>query len=441
MPGDIYFGQLRRMRKDPLDLMVSAMRDHGEVVRMKFGPMTAHLIVNPDGVRHILKDNHKNYGKRSRGLMKLRDILGNGLLTSEGDFWLRQRRIAQPAFHRERVAEMGEAMKDLAREMVSSWETRFERGEPFDVASEMMRLTLAIVGRTLLSTDFSEDADAVGRALTHILHATNERITKLVELPLSVPTPANRAFLQARAVLDGIVYKAIRERRASGESKNDFLSLLMDMQDEETGEKMSDTQLRDELMTIVLAGHETTANALSWVFACLSRFPSWQLAVKRELDEVVGDREPEVADAMKLPVMRRVFDEALRLYPPAWAIGRSVDGDDEVLGYHLPKGSIALVVPYVAHRIARVWPNPEGFDPDRFLPGEEAKRPKFSYFPFSGGPRVCIGSGFAILESQIILATILKRFRLDLVPGHPLVPDPAITLRPKYGVRVVLARA
>lgn len=441
MPGgDFYFGQVRHLRRDPLGLFVSAMRDHGEVVRMQFGPMTVHLIADPAGVSHVLKDNHKNYGKGSRGFIKLRDILGNGLLTSEGDFWLRQRRIAQPAFHREKITALGEIMRKLALETAERWEKDHTNGEPFDVAREMMRLTLSIVGWTLLSMNISEEADAVGKALTHILHATNERITKLVELPLSVPTPKNRAYVQARSVLDGVVYRAIEERRKSNESKNDFLSLLMNVKDEETGERMSDTQLRDELMTIVLAGHETTANALSWMFATLSRYPMWQVAVKRELDEVIGPREVQVADAMNLPVMRRVFDETLRLYPPAWSIGRSVTADDEVCGYAIPKGSIVLVCPYVTHRLARVWPNPEGFDPERFLPEVEASRPKFAYFPFGGGPRICIGNNFAIMESQIVLATLLKRFRLDLLPGQTLAADAAITLRPRDGVKVVLSK-
>lgn len=438
--GDFYFGQVRRLRQDPLGLFISAMRDHGEVVRMQFGPMTAHLVADPAGVSHVLKDNHKNYGKRSRGFIKLRDVLGNGLLTSEGDFWLRQRRIAQPAFHREKIAALGETMKELSIEAAERWERTYTDGAPFDVAREMMRLTLAIVGRTLLSMSISDEADAVAKALTHILHATNARITKLVELPLSVPTPKNRAYVSARSVLDGVVYRAIEERRKSNTAKNDFLSLLMDVKDEETGERMSDTQLRDELMTIVLAGHETTANALSWMFSFLSKYPAWQEAVRRELREVIGDREVEVADAMKLPVMRRVFDETLRLYPPAWNIGRSVNADDEINGYAIPKGSIVLVSPYVSHRLSRIWPNPEGFDPDRFLPEVEATRPKFSYFPFGGGPRICIGNNFALMESQIILATLLKRFRLDLVPGHTLAADAAITLRPKDGVNVVLSK-
>ncbi|MCB9625093.1 MAG: cytochrome P450 [Sandaracinus sp.] len=422
---------------DRLRLLLSLRETYGDVVRLRFGAMTAHLVSDPELVQEVLHSRNREFGKETRGMHKLRLVLGLGLLTSEGSFWLRQRRIAQPAFHRKRIAGFAERMVDASEDMVASWED----GQTFDAHHEMMKVTLRIVGETLLGTDVTGDADRIGAAVTHVVEDVNSRVNKLVDLGPPFPSRKNLAFERAMDTLDAVVLDMIAERRRSGVTGDDLLGMFMEVADEETGERMTDAQLRDEVMTIFLAGHETTANALSWAVYLLGTAPDVWRKLTAEVDAVLeGGRRATPADFPRLQYTRQVLEETMRLYPPAWMIARAPLADTTLGGYHMPAGSLIFLSPWVVHRHPDHWQSPEGFDPDRFAPGAEAGRHRYAYFPFGGGPRQCIGNNFALMEATLILATMVRDYRLDLVPGFPIELDPQITLRPKHGVRVVATK-
>ena len=431
--GHFLLGALPAMRRDPLKNFLAAFNEYGDVVRFRFGPMVGHLVSAPSGVNHVLAENNKNYGKQTRGFKNLRRVLGNGLLTSEGEFWKRQRRIAQPAFHRQRIAGFGAAMVRAAERCAA----RLAQPEaPFDMSAEMMRVTLEIVGETLLGTDVGAEADRVHSVVGDLLRSANERITRVIDLPTIVPTPSNLRFRGHLKVLDEIVLRIIAERRRK--PGGDLVSMLIESRDADTGEAMTDAQLRDEAMTIFLAGHETTANALTWTWFLLSRAPAAGRDLRAELDAVLGGRAPTLEDLPRLKLLRMTIEESMRLYPPAWIIARSATGPDEIGGYEIPAGSIVFVSPYVVHRHPRFWRDPEGFDPLRFASAEAP--PRGAYFPFGGGPRQCIGNGFAMMEAELVLATLAQKFRFELVPGHPVDAEPSITLRPRHGMKMSAMR-
>jgi cytochrome P450 len=428
--GHPLLGSLPRARRDPISLFMDSFRDYGEVVRFHFGPMVAHLISSPAGAIHVLAENNKNYGKQTRGYRNLRYVLGNGLLTSEGEAWRRQRRIAQPAFHRQRIAGFAQTMVRAAEDVASDLESR--RGREIDMHHEMMRLTLRVVGQTLLAYDPTDAADQVGAALTYLLAIANERSSRILELPPILPTRENLKFRRARATLDAVVLRMIGERRKNPGDRGDLLSMLIEARDAESGEAMDDRQLRDEAMTIFLAGHETTANALTFTWLLLSRYPQAFRELRAELQRVMGGRSPNIDDLPALTLTRRILQESMRLYPPAWIIARSVIGRDEIAGYEIPARSILLISPYVVHRHPGLWEDPEGFDPQRFA-SEPARG---AYLPFGGGPRMCIGNAFATMEAELVLATLAQRLRFDLVPGGNVELEPSITLRPRNGLKM-----
>jgi cytochrome P450 len=427
------FGSLARFKTDPLRLFIEETGRHGDTLSLRFGPQRALFFSHPDHVQRVLLDNHRNYGKQTQGWNVMRLLLGNGLLTSEGSFWLRQRRIAQPAFHRERIAGFGESIVRAAEARTADWEL----GKPIDVASEMMRLTLRVVGETLLGVDLESTASEVGPALDVSIHEVMSRFSSPLQfLPLAFPTPRNRRFSKAIKIMDGVVRGVIATRRANPDGRADLLTMLMETRDEDTGERMNDQQLRDEAMTIFLAGHETTANALTWTFYLLSLHPDVARRLQEELRRVLGGRAPAMSDLGRLDYTRRVLMESMRLYPPAWIITRSTAQPDEIGGYRVTPKHLVMLSSYITHRHPEFWENPEGFDPDRFEGDLLKKLPRFAYFPFGGGPRQCIGNEFAMMEALLILATIAQRVRLDLVPGHIVELDPVVTLRPKYGMRM-----
>ncbi|HWB74581.1 MAG TPA: cytochrome P450 [Nannocystaceae bacterium] len=430
-------GVWSRLRADPVKFLVEASREHGDVVAFRIGPIQAMLLRHPDAIKHVMVDNNHNYDKATRGYDVLRQFLGNGLLTSEGDFWRRQRRIAQPAFHKKKIASFASTMVSDTLDMLGQWETIAGLGRTIDMSHEMMALTLRIVGKTLLSTDVLDNADRVGNAVTVLNEWADDALDSM--LPIGFPTPSTMRARAASRRLDEVIGAIIKERRA-GEPGEDLLGMLMATKDADTGETMTDKQLRDEVMTIFLAGHETTANALSWIFYLLSTHPDIERRVRAELDAALGGTPPTMEDLAKLPYLGMVIKEAMRLYPPAWIIDRRAIGEDEVLGYRIRKNTLVLVSPYVTHRHPALWPNPEGFDPLRFAPELEEARPRYAYFPFGGGPRQCIGNGFAMMEAQLITAAVLQRFRPWLVPGHPVALDPLITLRPRHGLKMGLSR-
>jgi cytochrome P450 len=431
-------GMLPAVRRNPTGVFLNAARRFGDVTYFKIGPRHGYLITNPADVRHVLQDNARNYHK-SPLYEKLRMFLGNGLLTSEDDFWLRQRRIAQPAFHRQRVAALAGVMADAARNAAIEWQKIASDGRPADIDEEMMRLTRTVVLRALLGAELGPFAARLDDAWTVINQYIGESFWSL-GLTDWVPTSRKRRFLAARAVLRDAVDYVISQRRRSPSESADLLSMLLSARDEETGEGMTDEQLRVEVTTFLLAGQETTSLALTWTWYLLSQHAGPRRRLEEEIDAVLEGRPPEYADLVNLPYTRMVIDEAMRLYPPAWGFSRQALADDELGGYRLPRGWLAFVIPYALHRLPAFWPEPETFDPDRFTPERSADRPKFVYLPFGAGPRQCIGNQFALIEAQLIVATLAREYRLHLVPGHRVEPWPLITLRPRFGMPMIVER-
>jgi cytochrome P450 len=436
--GVPFFGNLFETWRDPLDFFVRSHRAHGDVVRLLFGPYRYYLLNDPAHVHHVLVDNHKNYAK-SRNYRGLKAVVGQGLITSEGELWRRQRKLAQPAFHRQRLGGFVRLMARDTGSMLARWATLESR--EIDVHEEMLRLTLRIVARTLFSTDVEQDAPAIGAALTLALRWANTFVESVLPTPVWVPTPENLRFKRAKKTLDELVLRIIEDRRQTAGRHEDLLAMLMDARDEEAQAVMSDVQLKDEVMTIVLAGHETTANALSWAFYLLSRHPAVARRVHAEVCEVLGERAPTLADLPRLAYTKQVIEEALRLYPPVWVFERQALEKDTIGEFGIERGALVGISPWSIHRSTKLWDNPEGFDPERFRPETSAARPKYAYLPFGGGPRLCIGNGFAIMEAQVILAMVMQRHALELVPGHPVIPEPLVTLRPQYGIRMRLSGA
>jgi cytochrome P450 len=429
---------LPAVRRDPTGVFIDAARRFGDVVYLKIGPRRGYLITNPADIRHVLQDNARNYHK-SPLYDKLRLSLGNGLLTSEDDFWLRQRRIAQPAFHRQRIAGLASVMANAASEMATDWEAIAAAGRPVDIDEQMMRLTRTVVLRALLGGDLGPYAGTLDNAWTVINQHIGESFWS-IGLGERLPTAKNRRFHEARKTLRGAVEYIITKRRRDQSEGADLLSLLMSARDEETGEGMTDEQLRVEVTTFLLAGQETTSLAMTWIWYLLSQHPAAQARLEQEIDAALGGRAPGFADLANLPYARMVIDEALRLYPPAWGFSRQALSDDELGGFQLPRGWLAFVVPFVLHRLPALWPDPETFDPDRFSAERSADRPKFAYIPFGAGPRQCIGNQFALMEAQVIVATLAQRYRMHLVPQQKVEVWPLITLRPRYGMNMIIER-
>ena len=437
--ASIGLGHLPDMRRDQLSVFTAARRDHGDVVRLRFGWATVHLLAHPDAIKHVFVDNVRNFDKQTPGFEKLRTILGNGLLTSDGAFWLRQRRIAQPGFSRERIQRFAPVMAEATDHLIDQWLSLRSLG-PVDVHKAMMHVALRIAGLTLLSTDFTREAKAVGDALTLLLPEVQRAVLNpLNPLLRKLPTPQTRRIQRAMNELLRVVRETIEERRlllgpdaaGQGAAPDDLLTMLMQARDEETGAAMSPEQLSDEVMTIFLAGHETTANALSWALLLASDHPTETAAVVREIDEVLAGEVPTAEKVPALVQTRAFIMESMRLYPPAWMIARRCVADDEIGGFFIPGGSLLLASPFVTQRHPDYFPNPELFDPSRFT-GSNSKdaRTKAAYFPFGMGPRLCIGQSFAMLEAVLIFARLLQRLHFRRSPGEAPKPVPSVTLRP-----------
>ena len=431
-------GVLPQLRSDPIRVFLDAADRYGELVHLKAGPYHGFLLSEPGDIKHVLLDNARNYHK-SPLYERLRDGIGNGLLTSEDGFWLRQRRLVQPAFHHQRVMAMADVMVSCTEEMLGRWDQIAAAGETIEVVAEMMALTQAIIVRTMFSTDLGATAEIVNRTWPIINRRIGETFWS-TKLETTLPLPANRRFWAALGELEAVVYRIIEDRRRNHRDEHDLLSMLLSARDEETGGGMTDRQLRDEVMTILLAGHETTSLALSWTYYLLSQHPGTEQQIADEVARVIGRERPAFAHIERLTSIKRTLEESLRLYPPAWGFSRLALGDDEVGGYRVPKGSIVFLIPFVIHRRPTLWADPERFDPDRFAPERESARHRFAYLPFGGGPRGCVGNQFAMLEAQLIVAAIAQRYRVELVPGQTVEPEPLITLRPKGGIRATLQR-
>lgn len=429
LPG----GHLLAFRRDPLGMLERLARDHGDVAGMRFGPRRVTLLSHPEHVREVLVTHHRGFIK-SYALQRARVLLGEGLLTSEEPLHLRQRRLAQPAFHRERIAAYARTMTAYAERAAEGWRD----GAEVDVAREMTRLTLAIAGKTLFDEEVEGEADELSAALTDALGLYHRLTNPLGPLLDRIPTPATRRMRRARARLDATIYRIIGERRRSGEDRGDLLSMLLLAQDTEgDGGGMSDLQLRDEALTLFLAGHETTANALAWTWYLLALHPEAEAALHAELDRLPEGRAPGPEE---LPYTRAVLAESMRLFPPAYLVGREPREDFTIGGHRAPAGSIVLMSPWVVQRDPRWFPDPLEFRPERWTPEMEEALPRFAYFPFGGGPRKCIGEGFAWTEGVLLIAAFARRWRMRLVPGHPVETLPQITLRPRHGIRVTIER-
>jgi cytochrome P450 len=434
--GGFVFGSAAVMYRKPLENLVADVHRFGPVVRYRFLGTPIYFISHPDGVERVLHTNHANYNKSNFDYRILKRLLGQGLLTAENPLWLRQRRLIQPMFHRQRVAGFGSIMTDEATRMVATWRSRLTPGEPFDVSVEMMQVTLRVVCRALLDLEIGDDAATIAEGLSIVVRVFGVSAISLL-LPF-LPTRHNRELNRAIRGLRGVVDRIIADRVCDGRDHGDLLSMLLAARDADSGHPMPATQIRDEVLTLLLAGHETTANALAWTFFLLASAPEVEAKLSDELDRALDQRPPTIEDLPRLPFTAMVIQEAMRLYPPAWAISRAALADDVILGYRIPAGSVVLLSQWVTHRHPDFWDEPLRFRPERFAPEEVARRSRYAYFPFGGGPRLCIGEQFATVEARLILATVAQSYRLRLCSDQPVEPEPLVTLRPRNGMRMLL---
>ncbi|PJZ50372.1 cytochrome P450 [Leptospira saintgironsiae] len=416
-----------KLAKDPIGFFQLMQSKFGNSARFGLRQVVFHLITQPEDIKRVLQENNQNYHK---GVFykELGRILGKGLLNSEGEFWKKQRRLIQPSFHKQRISEFVEIMAQETEKTSENW----KKISSLDISKEMMRLTFAIVGRTLFRTEVESYAARIEHSLKIALELVTKRITRIFPFPFSWPTPENLKLKRALKDMHSVVDELIAERKKN--PSNDLISMLLEVRDEETGETMSESQVRDEAITLLLAGHETTANALSWGFYLLSKHPEICEKVREEANRVLGDKTPTLEDVQKLTYTRKVLDEVLRLYPPAWVIERTAMGPDHIGGYDVETGTNISICIFNIHRNPDFWENPDKFDPDRFDEERSADRPKYAYLPFGGGPRICIGNIFALTEATLILAMLVKNYKFQTDPNHPVVMEPLVTLRPKYGI-------
>ena len=430
-----FLGVSLNLLRNPLEVMRSAAREYGDIVRIPVILQSRILLNHPDYIQQVLIFQQNKFHKSTLSKEATERLLGQGLLISEGDFWRRQRRLAQPAFHRHRINEYSSAMVECAEAQGRTWRD----GETRNMAEEMMALTLEAAVRTLFGTTLPGEAKRVGHAMSFLMRYSLGRARKPINIPASWPTPRNKRATREYDFLDSLVYRIISERKAqpSSNHRNDLLSMLMGAMDED-GSQMSPKQLRDETMTLFLAGHETTALTLAWTWYLLSENPAAETRLHEELRDVLGGRPPEVADLARLPYLHAVVNEVLRLYPPAYLLARTAIAPFTIGGYDFGPGETVLMSQWVMHRDSRYYDEPDAFRPERWLDGLADRLPPGAYFPFGDGPRRCIGQGFAMLESALVIATLAQQFQFRLAPGRPVVPEPLVTLRPKHGISMTI---
>ncbi len=400
---------------------------------LRAGARKLLMVQDAEAARRVLLDNAVNYRKQSFSYDQLRPLLGEGLFLTDGQQWRRQRKLSQPAFHHKKLQALAETMVTATGELLQRWDKLAASGARFDVAAEMTRLTLTVVGRALLSTELDAIEGDIGRDLTFVLRETNRRTLAPLPLPSWLPLPRNARYRRSIASLDAHVDAIIRARRAAAATgatpREDLLSMLLEARDDETGEGLSDRELRDQVKTLLLAGHETTASALAWTFALLGQHGAVEARLHEEVDRALAGRTPAFGDLPALSYATMVVQEAMRLYPPIWIIERQAISADTLAGHAIAPGGNVTIVTYLLHRDPAEWPDPERFDPERFAPARDKERPRFAYLPFGGGPRICIGNSFAMMEAQIIVALIAQRYRVVLDDPSAIEPELAITLR------------
>ncbi|NWF69923.1 MAG: cytochrome P450 [Chloroflexi bacterium] len=427
-----FWGSMQTFSADALNFVLDARR-YGDVAALWFGPYRSYIVNHPDHAHTLLVSEAEHYHKDRTLKAVMKPVLGGGIFLSDGAFWKRQRKLVQPAFHSKRIGAYAQVMVDYTLAAAQRWQS----GQVYDVDREMTALTMNIVAKTLFDADVSGDAREVGEVITTVLELTNLRFNSLIPIPDWLPTSANRKLQKAVKRLDELIYGFINERRKSNEDKGDLLSMLLLAQDDDD-KHMTDKQVRDEAMTLFGAGHETTAVALTWTWYLLAQHPEIEQKLLGELDRVLGGRAPTLADLPNLQYTEMILKESMRLYPPAWVTTREAVEDVQVGGYTLEKGSIILINIFGIQRDTRFFADPEAFRPERFSAENEKLIPKYAYIPFGGGPRVCIGNQFAMMEAKLILATLAQRFQLRVAPGHVVKPERVFTLRPKYGLRMVV---
>ncbi len=433
--------QLPKLQHQPIEYLGHLWREYGDLVRMPIMPgFTLFFAAHPDHAEHILSTHEDQYKKPDFFLKPMGLIQGQGLFTSEGEVWLKHRRLMQPAFHHKQLVYLHNVMLSCVQSLIMEWEEKPE-GAVIDIAAEMMRLTLKIVSLALFSVDISDESNQLGQALRTALEYVYYRLTNPLALPIWIPTSQNLNFRQAKQTLDQVVLEIVQSRRQDPTDRYDLLAMLLAAQDEETGEGMSDRQLHNEVITLINAGHETTATTLAWTWYLLGTHPDVMARLQDEAETVLHGDSPTFEQLPQLQYTRRVFDESLRLCPPGLGFAPRVAlEDDEIQGYFIPKGAIFNIAFYFTLRHPEFWENPEQFDPDRFLPEKVTQRPKFAYLPFGAGSHTCIGKNFALMESTLILSAIAQRFAIELVPNQPIEIDPRFTLRPKHGIKVTVRK-
>lgn len=433
--GNLLLGSMRPFQRDPLAFLLDGAETYGDIYSFRLGPYRIHVLNNSDYAHEVLIRQAKAIQKAKFNRVLLARIVGNGILTSEGDFHRRQRRLVQPAFHHQRLANYAGTMVDFTLKMLEGWQT----GQTLDIDDEMMKLTMQIVSKTLFDAEVSVDGDNAADAIA-ILQAISVREFKAgFMLPEWLPVQRNRLRRSATRDLNEIVLRFIHERRASGEDTGDLLSMLLQAQDEDDGSTMTDAQVRDEAVTLFAAGHETTSNALTWTWYLLSQHPDVEAKLHAELDSILGGRPPTLENLPQLKYTEMVIKESMRLYPPVWLLMTRTPLEPITIGgYPMNPGEWIFVAPYTIHRKPEYFENPDQFDPERFTEDREAALPRYAFFPFGGGHRVCIGNSFAMMEARLALATVAQQRRLSLVPGQEIVPEPEITLRPRYGLNMTV---
>jgi len=440
------FGVGFEFARDPLGLLERSARQYGDIVTINAGFQDRILLNHPDWITQVLIVQQNKFHKSELTIQLLGDLLGQGLLTSEGDFWRRQRRLAQPAFRRSRINSYGPTMVQVADEHSHNW----RNGQVTDITTEMMALTLEVAVRALFGSTLPGEAQSVGEATVFLMRYQLNRLRSPLKLPASWRIGKNRRAHRERELLDALVYRLIAQRKENGNScpfhaeagesshhKDDLLSMLMASMDED-GTQMTPKQLRDETMTLFLAGHETTALNLAWTWYLLSENPEAEARLHQELHDVLAGRLPEASDLERMPYLRAVVQESLRAYPPASVMSRLAIAPFSLGGYDFPAGTTALMSPWIMQRDPRFYDNPTAFRPERWLDGLEDRLPHGAYFPFGDGPRRCIGQDFALLDTMLVLAVMAQRFQLRVVPGHPIVPEQLVTLRPRHGIKMTI---
>lgn len=434
-PSKGFYGNLREFSADRLGTLARWARDHGDVVSARLGPKRAIFLYHPDLVEDVLVHQNRKFIKHFR-LRQAKMTLGEGLLTSEGEFWRAQRKLMQPAFHRDRIAAFGDIVVEFTDRLIASWSD----GETRDIQVDMMRLTLEIVAKALFGAELGDEWTEVSAAMETLMRNFAASTARPLVLPRWLPTPSNLRSAAAVRRLDRVLFQIIARRRASGDDRGDLLSMLLHAQDDETGRRMTDRQLRDECMTLFLAGHETTANALSWTWYLLARNPEAETRLHDELDRVLAGRSPTFADLPRLTYTDGVVNESLRLFPPAWMPGRETTEPVDLGGYRITRGTTIFMPACVIHRDARWFDDPDAFRPGRWADSLLQHIPRYAYFPFGGGPRICIGNNFALMEAALVLATIARTYRMRLAPNTVVEPLASMTLRPAHGLGMIVQR-